>query len=200
MLGYDASADKVSVARRALGNNLPQAPQAAVGPASIARRPGGGPSRTGMRPQMTRQMGAHPFLRGLNRVISPIVGIDPSSYTSSFGPRRHPVHGGYSNHTGIDLSSPMGTPIVAPANAVLARLRAGDSVYGNQIILGHGNEQETMYGHLASFAPGLKPGSKVRRGDVIGYVGSTGLSTGPHLHWETWNGGQPTNPLTFLGG
>jgi murein DD-endopeptidase MepM/ murein hydrolase activator NlpD len=126
--------------------------------------------------------------------------MNPAEYTSSYGPRIHPITGRSSFHTGLDISSPQGTPVVAPANAVLARMVSGDSIYGNELVLAHNRTLDTMYGHMSAFAKGLQPGMKIRAGQVIGYVGSTGLSTGPHLHWETWNNGQPVNPVTFVGG
>jgi murein DD-endopeptidase MepM/ murein hydrolase activator NlpD len=126
--------------------------------------------------------------------------MDPRSFTDTYGPRIHPITGRSSFHTGIDISASAGTPVIAPSNAVLADLNPGDSIYGNQLILAHNKNVETMYGHLNSYAPGLKPGMKIRAGDLIGYVGSTGLSTGPHLHWETWRDGNPVNPVSFLGG
>lgn len=111
-----------------------------------------------------------------------------------FGPRRHPVHGGYSNHTGLDFSVAGGSPIYAPKSGLIDEVNLGDSIYGNQVIMRHGPKLQTMYGHMAEAA--VKPGQKVRRGDVIGYVGSTGLSTGNHLHWETWRNGTPFDPRT----
>jgi murein DD-endopeptidase MepM/ murein hydrolase activator NlpD len=158
------------------------------------------PIRTQPRREVTVPPITHPFLTGLAKVISPIMGMNPADYSSSFGPRVHPIHGGRSNPTGIDISSPSGTTVYAPSNAVVEAVRGNAGAYGNQVILGHGREKETMYGHLSGFYPGLKPGTKVEAGDPIGYVGSTGYSTGPHLHWETWVNGSPVNPMTFLGG
>lgn len=115
--------------------------------------------------------------------------------SSNFGPRVHPVSGGYSNHTGIDFAIGGGSPVYAPVGGIVDR-SAWDNVYGNQIIMEHGRHQQTMYGHLDKSI--VKPGQRVNQGDVIGYVGSTGLSTGPHLHWETWINGRPVNPMKFL--
>ncbi len=123
--------------------------------------------------------------------------MDPANFTSSFGPRVHPVHGGASNHTGIDMAAAGGTPILASSDGVVTS--AGDAgAYGNQVILDHGSAKSTMYGHMQGF--NVEPGQTVKKGDVIGYVGTTGLSTGNHLHWETWENGTPVNPMTFLGG
>lgn len=138
------------------------------------------------------------FYRGLRDMILPLSGFDPSNITSNYGPRTHPITGRASNHTGMDLSGALGTPILAAANGMVMGAVQGDPVYGNQIILGHGRNKNTMYGHMDKF--NVKEGQKVRAGDVIGYVGSTGMSTGPHLHWETWAKGQSVNPMVFLGG
>ncbi len=148
-----------------------------------------------------RPQSARPFLRGLRDIISPLHGLDLGNVdTGDYGPRVHPITKRYSFHTGFDLNGTMGQPVYAPANAVLARERTGDSIYGNQLVLAHGPDVETMYGHLSGFAEGLKPGDKIRQGELIGYVGSTGLSTGSHLHWETWRDNKPVNPITFIGG
>ena len=138
------------------------------------------------------------FYTGLSNIILPLSGFDPSSISSDYGPRTHPVTGRYSNHTGIDLPGVEGTPVRAAANGIVIGAVANDSVYGNQVILGHGREKNTMYGHMTNFT--VQEGQKVKAGDIIGYVGSTGMSTGPHLHWETWANGRPVNPMIFIGG
>lgn len=109
-----------------------------------------------------------------------------------FGPRKHPVHGGYSDHTGLDFSVAGGSPIYAPKSGIIDEVNLGDSIYGNQVIMRHGPKLQSMYGHMAEAA--VNPGQRVKRGDIIGYVGSTGLSTGNHLHWETWRNGNPIDP------
>jgi murein DD-endopeptidase MepM/ murein hydrolase activator NlpD len=141
-----------------------------------------------------------PFFRGLNGLIMPVEGATLADITSDFGPRTHPITGRSSNHTGADLSAAMGTPIYAPQNAVVEEINIGDSIYGNQAILKHGRGIETMYGHMSGLTKGLEVGQKLKKGDVLGFVGSTGLSTGPHLHWETWLKGQPINPVEFVQG
>lgn len=140
------------------------------------------------------------FLTGFREIGSPIQGLDPSMFTSTYGPRINPVTHRASFHTGMDLASPMGTPVLAAANGVVGQVNPMDSIYGNQIYLEHGHNKETMYGHMAQFADGIHPGERVKEGQIIGYVGSTGWSTGPHLHFETHVKGQPVNPITFLGG
>ena len=97
-------------------------------------------------------------------------------------------------HTGVDYAAPRGTPIFAAGNGVVEK--AGrSSGYGNFIIIQHTNGYETAYGHQSSFAKGIAPGVRVRQGQIIGYVGSTGLSTGPHLHFEIRVNGKPVDPL-----
>jgi murein DD-endopeptidase MepM/ murein hydrolase activator NlpD len=114
--------------------------------------------------------------------------------TSSFGWRRHPILGRVILHAGIDYASPGGTPILAAGNGIIEK--AGrSSGYGNLTVLRHTNGYETIYGHQSRFAPGMVPGARVRQGQVIGYVGSTGLSTGPHLHYEIRINDKPVDPL-----
>jgi murein DD-endopeptidase MepM/ murein hydrolase activator NlpD len=102
---------------------------------------------------------------------------------SGFGSRRHPILGYTKMHTGVDWAAPMGTPIYASGNGTVEK--AGwESGYGKYIRLKHNNGYETAYGHMTAFARGMDPGVKVRQGQVIGFVGSTGQSTGPHVHYE----------------
>ena len=116
------------------------------------------------------------------------------SISSPFGWRVHPLLGYRRLHAGVDYAAPKGTPIVAAGNGVIER--AGPSSgYGNLIEIKHTNGYETLYGHQSAFAKGIAPGVPVRQGQVIGYVGSTGLSTGPHVHFEVRINGQPVDPL-----
>jgi murein DD-endopeptidase MepM/ murein hydrolase activator NlpD len=115
--------------------------------------------------------------------------------SSSYGGRRDPFTGGDDFHPGLDISSPQGEPVLAPADGVVSA--AGPSGnYGNLIVLDHGFGIVTKYGHLSRFA--VMNGQRVSRGDRIGYVGTTGRSTNPHLHYEIWMNGQLTNPLRLL--
>lgn len=98
-------------------------------------------------------------------------------------------------HEGVDLVAPAGTPVVAAADGLVVGA-APNGRYGNWIRLEHGGKLATVYGHLSAFAPGLQPGKMVSRGDVIGYVGSTGRSTGAHLHFELQVDGKPVNPIS----
>lgn len=115
--------------------------------------------------------------------------------TSGFGPRKHPIFGTMRMHLGMDFVGASGTPVRAPADAtvVVAGDRGG---YGTTVILDHGNTLATLYAHLSRTA--VTEGSTVSRGTVIGYVGSTGLSTGPHLHFEVRANGNPVDPARYL--
>jgi murein DD-endopeptidase MepM/ murein hydrolase activator NlpD len=113
---------------------------------------------------------------------------------SGFGFRKHPILGYLKMHTGIDWSAPNGTPIYASGNGMVEK--AGwESGYGKYVRLRHTNGYETAYGHMSGFARGIKPGVRVRQGQVIGYVGSTGLSTGAHLHYEIIVNGHVVDPM-----
>ncbi len=113
--------------------------------------------------------------------------------SSRFGGRVHPILHTYRQHAGVDFSAGYGTPVRATANGTVTR--AGrDGGYGNLIELRHANGIRTRYGHLSGFARGVRVGGHVAQGETIGFVGSTGLSTGPHLHYEFLINGRPANP------
>lgn len=112
------------------------------------------------------------------------------------GPRIHPVYKNKSCHTGVDISAPTGTPIKSGAAGVVISAR-WSTVYGNMMLVDHGGGLVTMYAHMTSFAVGN--GASVGNGQVIGYVGSTGWSTGPHLHFEVHVNGVPHNPMGWFG-
>jgi murein DD-endopeptidase MepM/ murein hydrolase activator NlpD len=113
--------------------------------------------------------------------------------TSGFGGRQHPVLGTFRMHKGVDYAAPTGTPIQAAGDARVAFVgRQGG--YGNVVILDHGGGRTTLYGHMSRFA-NIHVGQRVSQGTVIGYVGSTGLATGPHLHYEFRVNGTHVNPL-----
>lgn len=104
-------------------------------------------------------------------------------FTSGFGLRRHPILGYVKMHTGTDWAAPVGTPILAAGNGIVEKAGWANG-YGKQTIIRHANGYETSYNHQNGFAKGVVPGASVRQGQVIGYLGSTGMSTGPHLHYE----------------
>lgn len=117
----------------------------------------------------------------------PINGV----LTSGFGLRWHPLLGGYRRHSGVDLAAPTGTPVRAASSGRIST--AGwQGGYGLLVAVDHGKSTQTRYGHLSRIA--VSPGQDVRSGDVIGYVGTTGLSTGPHLHYEVRVEGVAVNP------
>lgn len=119
--------------------------------------------------------------------------LDGARLTSGFGMRRHPVLGFSRRHEGLDFAAPTGTPVYAASDGVVATLRS-ERGYGRTIRLRHAGGIETVYAHLSRFANGLKSGERVRQGDVIGHVGSTGMSTGPHLHYEVRVAGTAQDP------
>lgn len=121
--------------------------------------------------------------------------IDGARISSTFGVRRHPVLGYNKMHKGIDFAAPRGTPIYAAGDGVIER--AGKfSSFGNYVRIRHRNGLCTAYGHMNGFRSGIRAGGRVKQGDVIGYVGTTGRSTGPHLHYEILVNGAQVNPAT----
>jgi murein DD-endopeptidase MepM/ murein hydrolase activator NlpD len=114
---------------------------------------------------------------------------------SGFGFRRHPVLGYSKMHTGVDWAAPVGTPIVASGNGTVEKSGWANG-YGRQVVLKHTNGYETTYNHMSAIARGVSAGTRVRQGQVVGYVGSTGLSTGAHLHYEVMINGRFVNPMT----
>jgi murein DD-endopeptidase MepM/ murein hydrolase activator NlpD len=115
--------------------------------------------------------------------------------TSYFGNRKDPITKDLDFHPGLDISADYGQPVLATADATVTSA-APNGAYGNMVTLDHGYGIVTKYGHLSRFA--VMGGQRVKRGDVIGYVGSTGRSTGSHLHYEIWMNGRLTNPMTLL--
>lgn len=123
--------------------------------------------------------------------------IDQMSLSSSYGMRVHPITGRVARHNGIDIPAPRGTPIYATADGIVGRAqRLGG--YGNYVEIEHGNLIQTRYGHMSSYV--VSSGQQVKKGEIIGYVGSTGRSTGNHLHYEVRIEGSPVNPLPFVRG
>jgi len=135
-------------------------------------------------------------IAGLGRAAMPSrMPVSAYSLTSSFGLREHPLLGVMRAHTGIDLAAPLGSPIFATSDGTVstADWRGG---YGLLVSLDHGGGVQTRYGHMSRL--NVVAGERVHKGDVIGYVGSTGLSTGPHLHYEIRINGQAINPAPYL--
>jgi len=116
-------------------------------------------------------------------------------FRSGFGPRKHPILGYTRMHTGVDWADNTGTPIFAAGNGTVLKAEWDRGGYGRRIEIQHLNGYVTAYSHMSGFARGIQPGAKVRQGQIIGYVGSTGLSTGPHLHYEVMINGNFVDPL-----
>ena len=112
-----------------------------------------------------------------------------------FGIKSDPFTGKMRPHHGLDLAAPTGTPVYSPAYGKVI-LREHQTQYGNTVVLDHGYGVETVYGHMSKFA--VKMGQTVRRGEIIGYVGTSGYSTGPHLHYEVHANGRPQNPMDYV--
>jgi len=118
--------------------------------------------------------------------------INGARLSSAFGMRKHPIDGYNKMHRGTDFAAPMGTPIMASGSGVITRARwCGGG--GNCIKIKHNSTYETVYAHMKSFARGIKEGIRIKQGQIIGYVGSTGKSTGPHLHYEVIQNGKKIN-------
>ncbi|PDQ18820.1 peptidase M24 [Mesorhizobium sanjuanii] len=120
--------------------------------------------------------------------------LPAGKFRSGFGARRHPILGYVRMHTGVDWAAPIGTPIIAAGNGVIEKAGWAGG-YGKQIIIRHANGYETSYNHQSAFAKGIEPGVRVRQGQTIGYLGQTGLSTGPHLHYELIVNGTKVDPM-----
>lgn len=117
------------------------------------------------------------------------------SVTSGFGRRYHPILKTMRMHTGVDIAAPKGTPIYATADGRVSN-QTGGSGYGITVVINHGFSYQSLYAHLSKKV--VKPGEKVKRGQLIGYVGNTGLSFGPHLHYEVIKGGVKVNPVHYF--
>lgn len=137
------------------------------------------------------------------RRLTPVPGLPPSlasdlpvdgPISSKFGMRKHPVTGILKAHRGVDIAAPEGAPVQTTAGGVVsfAGISAG---YGNLVVVDHGHGITSYYGHLSAIQASV--GQSLRRGDVIGLVGSTGMATGPHLHWEIRRDGTAVDPVTM---
>ncbi|MGZ3375342.1 MAG: M23 family metallopeptidase [Phenylobacterium sp.] len=120
--------------------------------------------------------------------------VDGAHITSLFGQRKHPILGYTRAHEGIDFGAGWGTPILAAGDGVVAQAGPWGG-YGNWLRIRHSEGWDTDYGHISRYAAGIHPGVHVHQGQVVAYVGATGLATGPHLHYEIWKNGQRVNPI-----
>jgi murein DD-endopeptidase MepM/ murein hydrolase activator NlpD len=127
--------------------------------------------------------------------IPSLMPVDGVHLSSDYGMRTHPVLGGRRQHKGVDLAGAIGTPIHAAADGIVSRADWFSS-YGLYVSLEHGGTLQTRYGHMSRL--NVAAGQRVHKGDVIGYIGTTGRSTGPHLHYEVRIAGEAVNPVPYL--
>lgn len=127
--------------------------------------------------------------------IQPVANKNLSRVASGYGWRIHPIYKTEKMHTGMDFTAPVGTPIFATGNGTISKVEMDGRGYGNNVLINHGYGYETLYGHMSKII--VRPGQKIKRGDMIGYVGNSGTSTGPHLHYEVRKNGNPVNPVNF---
>jgi murein DD-endopeptidase MepM/ murein hydrolase activator NlpD len=128
--------------------------------------------------------------------IQPVANADLKRVASGFGNRVDPVYKTIKFHAGLDFTAPQGTPIYATAEGRVTTAGNSGNGYGNHVVIDHGFGYETLYGHMVRVK--ARMGQMVKRGEVIGWVGSTGKSTGPHLHYEVHKGGRPIDPIYFF--
>jgi murein DD-endopeptidase MepM/ murein hydrolase activator NlpD len=128
--------------------------------------------------------------------IQPVSNKDLSRIASGFGYRIDPIYKTVKYHAGLDFTAPQGTPIYATADGTVTTAGFSDGGYGNHVVINHGYGYETLYGHMVRVK--CRSGQRVKRGDLIGYVGSTGKSTGPHCHYEVHKNGQKLDPVYFF--
>ena len=127
--------------------------------------------------------------------IQPVSNKNLKQMASGFGIRIHPIYKTQQFHDGMDFTAKIGTPIYATGDGKIAKVERNARGYGNHLIIDHGFGYKTLYAHMSKFKVTI--GQKVNRGDVIGYVGNTGLSSGPHLHYEVHKNGEKINPVNF---
>ena len=128
--------------------------------------------------------------------IQPVSNKNLNRIASGFGYRIDPVYKDRRPHQGLDLTAPQGTPIYATADGTVKEVGFTTSGFGNRVLINHGYGYETLYGHMYRFK--ARVGQQVKRGEVIGYVGNTGKSTGPHCHYEVHRGGRPVDPIYYF--
>jgi len=128
--------------------------------------------------------------------IQPVSNKDLTRVASGFGYRIDPIYKTVKLHAGLDFAAPQGTPIYATANGTVTVAGNTGNGYGNHVVINHGYGYETLYGHMVRVK--ARVGQQIKRGEVIGYVGSTGKSTGPHCHYEVHKNGQKIDPVYFF--
>jgi murein DD-endopeptidase MepM/ murein hydrolase activator NlpD len=127
--------------------------------------------------------------------IQPVSNKDLTRVASGYGWRIHPIYKTEKMHTGMDFTAPIGTEVYATGNGVVDKVEMDGRGYGNNVLINHSYGYETLYAHLNKYI--VRPGQKVSRGDLIGYVGNSGTSTGPHLHYEVRKNTNPVNPVNY---
>ena len=142
------------------------------------------------------------FVQAKRTEMSEMPSINPIQrgkfwYSSGFGYRKHPLTGKRQMHRGLDISARISTPVSATADGKVLSITK-DAYLGRCVKIYHNSQYTTAYAHLHRYAEGLKKGSVVKRGDIIGYVGASGRTTGPHLHYEVWENGRPRNPKKYI--
>ncbi|MEP6512458.1 MAG: M23 family metallopeptidase [Parafilimonas sp.] len=128
--------------------------------------------------------------------IQPVSNKDLTRIASGFGTRIDPVYKVPKFHAGLDFTAPQGTPIYAAADGIVKTADFNTGGYGNEVVINHGFGYETLYGHMYRIK--VRPGTIIKRGQVIGYVGNTGKSTGPHCHYEVHRNGEPVDPIYYF--
>lgn len=134
------------------------------------------------------------FLGG-NAAVPSQMPLEGARLSSGYGMRDHPILRQRRNHNGVDLAAPSGTPVYATADGFVGKAQWWGS-YGNYVQIEHGGEMQTRYAHLSSYT--VSSGERVRKGELIGYVGTTGRSTGPHLHYEVRIANEPVDPRPYM--
>ena len=127
--------------------------------------------------------------------IQPVSNKNLSRMASGYGYRIHPIYKTRKMHSGMDFSAKTGTEIYATGDGKISKVRKSRRGYGNHVVIEHGYGYKTLYAHMSKYI--VRKGQKVKRGEVIGYVGSTGTSVAPHLHYEVHKDGKKINPVNF---
>ncbi|MBD0278612.1 MAG: M23 family metallopeptidase [Bacteroidota bacterium] len=146
--------------------------------------------------ELTKLINNKEALLAATPAIQPVSNKDLNRIASGFGYRIDPIYKTIKMHAGLDFTAPQGTPIYATADGVVKLAGFSDGGYGNHVIVNHGYGYETLYGHMVRIK--ARVGQKIERGEIIGYVGSTGKSTGPHCHYEVHKNGQKLDPVYFF--
>jgi len=122
--------------------------------------------------------------------------LNKSEITSGFGQRKHPISKKMKHHKGVDFKAKIGTPIYATSDGVVEKAKEQSTGHGNHVVVKHDETFSSLYGQMSAIK--VEEGQKVKKGDLIGLVGSSGASTGPHLHYEVWKDGEAVNPEPYL--